>query len=180
MKTLVWISALLFTTAAFAADAPEKTQDFIDKVTVSNKFEIDTSKLAQEYGKDPAVKSFADQMIADHGKAGEEFKAALKEAGIDPPSEALDVSHTAKYAKLRLFTTENGFDAAYVKEQVAAHDQAVTLFKEYGASGPTPALKTFAEKTLPTLEHHLEMIKDIQGKLSSAASTGSSTGDSGK
>lgn len=180
MKPFVWFSALLFATAAVAADVPEKTQDFIDKVTVSNKFEIDTSKLAQEYGKDPAVKSFADQMIADHGKAGEEFKAALKEAGIEPPSETLDVSHTAKYAKLRIFTTESGFDAAYVKEQVAAHDDAVALFKDYGANGPTPALTAFAEKTLPTLEHHLEMIKDIQGKLSSAASTGSSTGDSGK
>ena len=165
MKAFVWLCAMLVSTAAAAADVPKETQNFIDKVTVSNKFEIDTSKLAQEYGKDGSVKSFADQMIADHEKAGKEFKAALKEASIEPPTEMLDATHTAKYAKLRVFTTESGFDASYVEEQVAAHEEAVALFKDYSAKGPTPALKSFAEKTLPTLEHHLTMIKDIQGKL---------------
>ena len=132
---------------------------------MANKYEIDTSKLALEYAKAPEVKKFAEQMIADHGKAGEDFKAALKTAGIEPPADRLDVSHTAKYAKLRVFTTEAGFDAAYVKEQAAAHDDAVKTFKDYAANGTTPALKEFATKTLPTLEHHQMMIKEIEKSI---------------
>lgn len=168
-------------TDVLAADIPKKTQDFIDKAAVANKFEIDTSKLAQKYGENAEVKKFADQMIADHTKIGQDFHAALKDASIEPPSEMLDATHMAKYVKLRIFTTERGFDSAYVDEQLGAHERAVGLFKDYAATGPTPALKDFASKTLPTLEHHLASIKDIDKNLrQEGAATGASTGNAGQ
>jgi putative membrane protein len=151
--------------AVAAADKPpEDAKAFADKVTVATKFEIDTSELAMQYSKSDEVKAFAKQMIEDHKKAAEEFLAALKETGVEAPSETLDVTHTAKYAKLRLFTTESGFDAAFVDEQLKAHEEAVATFKDYAASGQAPALKAFAGKTLPTLEHHLSMAKDLNEK----------------
>jgi putative membrane protein len=158
------LCVFLFTTAAFAADVPPATKTFIDKAAVSNKFEIDTSELALKYGKSADVKSFAQKMIDDHKKAGADFKAGLAQANIEPPADSLDVSHTAKYAKLRLFTTEKGFDSAYVDEQLEAHKEAVATFKDYAANGPTPALKSFAEKTLPTLQHHLDMVQTLRSK----------------
>ena len=151
---------------AAAADKPTgEAKAFADKVTVSNKYEIDTSELALKYGKSDDVKTFANQMISDHKKAGEEFKAALNKGNLEPPTEALDVTHTAKYAKLRVFTTDAGFDAAYVDEQLAAHEDAVATFKDYAANGQTEALKDFAAKTLPTLEHHLSMVKELNSKV---------------
>jgi putative membrane protein len=164
MFRFIPILAVLFATAAMAADVPKETQTFIDKAAVSNKYEIDTSELAQKYGQAADVKTFAQQMITDHQKAGQDFKAALAQANIEPPADTLDVSHTAKYAKLRLFTTEKGFDSAYVDAQLAAHQDAVATFKDYASNGKTPALKSFAAKTLPTLEHHLEMIQGIRNK----------------
>lgn len=160
--------ALLLSGPAFAADEPEKTADFVSKAAVANKFEIDTSQLALKYAQSSDVKTFAQQMISDHEKVGQDFKASLKEANIQPPSDSLDVSHTAKYAKLRLFTTEKGFDSAYVDTQLKAHEDAVALFKDYSANGPTPALKSFAEKTLPTLENHLKMVQDLRSKIPKA------------
>jgi putative membrane protein len=165
MFRLITLCGLLIATPAFAADEPAQTKDFADKVTVANKYEIDTSELALKYGKSADVKSFAQQMISDHQKAGQDFKAALGEASIEAPRDALDVTHTAKYAKLRVFTTENGFDTAYVDAQLAAHQDAVATFKDYAANGPTPALKSFAEKTLPTLEHHLMMVEELRNKI---------------
>ncbi len=38
------------------------------------------------------------------------------------------------------------------------------LFGDYAANGPTPPLKEFAAKTLPKLEHHLSMVKKLNGK----------------
>jgi len=151
-------------TAALAADVPQATMDFVDKVAVANKFEIDTSQLALKYGKSSDVKTFAQQMIDDHTKAGQDFKTSLAAANIEAPKDALDVAHTAKYAKLRLFTTENGFDAAYIDAQLQAHEEAVDLFKQYADNGQTPAIKSFAAKTLPTLEHHLMMVQNLKNK----------------
>ena len=164
MKTTLALIALALCTAALAADVPAKTTEFVDNVAVSNKFEIDTSQLALKYGKGDDVKKFAQQMIDDHTKAGEDFKAAVKEAGIEPPADSLDMSHQATYAKLRVFTTEAGFDASYISAQLDGHKDAVALFRDYAANGPTPPLKAFAEKTLPTLEHHLMMVEELSAK----------------
>lgn len=166
MKSLfLAMAALVLSFPALAAESPPKlTQDFIDTAAVANKFEIDTSELALKYGKGEDVKKFAQEMIDDHTKIGEEFKATLTAANITPPADGLDMAHNAKYAKLRLFTTENGFDASYISEQLAAHQDAVKLFGDYAANGPTPAVKEFAAKTLPKLEHHLAMVKELNGK----------------
>src|SRR6185437_11616222 len=90
--------AVLISTAAMAAEVPKETKTFIDKVAVSNKFEIDTSQLALKYGSSAGVKAFAQQMITDHQKAGQNFKAGLAEAQIDALSDTLDLTHEAKYA----------------------------------------------------------------------------------
>ena len=164
MSRLIALCIFLFSTAVLAADVPSATKTFIDKVAVSNKFEIDTSKLALKYGKSAEVKTFAQQMIDDHTKAGADFKASLAQANVESPANTLDVSHTAKYAKLRVFTTEKGFDSAYVDAQLQAHEDAVATFKGYATNGPTPAVKSFAEKTVPALEHHLEMVKILRSK----------------
>ena len=165
MRSLIAVLAAMAALASPAfADTPKEAKDFADKVTVATKFEIDTSELALKYAKTAEVKAFAQQMIDDHTKAGKEFKAALKQANIEPPMNMLDATHTAKYAKLRVFTTEKSFEPAYVTVQLKAHEEAVATFKDYAQNGGTPALKTFAEKTLPTLEHHLAMIKDIDAK----------------
>ncbi len=171
---------LFVATGALAAVVPQQTTDFVEKVAVSNKFEIDTSKLALQYAKNDSVKEFARRMIDDHEKAGNDFKAALKQAAIEEPADKLDVAHTAKYVKLRAFTTDAGFDKAYVDEQVQAHEQAVSLFRGYSSDGPTMALKSFAVNTLPTLEGHLKSIKEIQSSLAGgSAATGAAEGTRG-
>ena len=158
-------AALAFSFAVLAATAvPPETKTFVDKASVANQFEIDTSKLAIEYSKAEDVKQFAQEMIDDHTKVGDDFKATLKAANIPLPTEGLDVTHQAKYAKLRLFTTEKGFDSSYVAAQLAAHEDAVKLFKDHATNDPTPAIKDFAAATLPKLEHHLSMVKDLSAK----------------
>ncbi len=164
-RLLIAAAALAMSVPAWAADSvPKATQDFIDKASVANQFEIDTSQLALQYAKGDDVKTFAKEMIEDHTKVGEDFKAALTSANIPLPKSGLDLSHKAKYAKLRVFTTEKGFDSSYISEQLSAHQDAVALFKEHAASDPTPAVKTFAAATLPKLEHHLEMVKALSSK----------------
>ncbi len=87
MRTFILaMAAVALSLPAVAADAPPKaTQDFIDKAAVANQFEIDTSQLALKYGKGDDVKKFAQDMIDDHTKIGEEFKATLTAANIPPP-----------------------------------------------------------------------------------------------
>lgn len=54
------------------------------------------------------------------------------------------------------------FAKAYDDMQVAAHKDAVSLFERYANGGENAELKAFAAKTLPHLQMHLKMAKDLQ------------------
>ena len=165
---LAMAAAAVISSSALAADkAPKEAMDFANSVASATAFEIQSSQLAQKNAKSSEVKAFADQMIADHTKAAGEFKAALQEAGITPPRDSMGVKDLANYEKLHL-TTANSFDGAYVKAQLNAHEEAVAQFSGYAQNGQTTQLKAFAQKTLPTLEHHLQMIKAINQKMARA------------
>jgi putative membrane protein len=53
------------------------TPDFVKEVAVSDMFEIESSKLAQQKG-NPPTKSFAEHMIMDHTKTSMELKSLVQ------------------------------------------------------------------------------------------------------
>jgi putative membrane protein len=55
----------------------------------------------------------------------------------------------------------DSFASDFDSMQVSAHKDAVSLFERYAKSGDDPKLKDWAGKTLPTLQHHLEMAQDL-------------------
>jgi putative membrane protein len=170
MPRLVIIALSLFAASTGFALAQTKpsaeAEKFANAVASATAFEIQSSQLAQQNAKSADLKAFADQMISDHTKAAEEFKAALAQSNIPAPKDSMGVKDLANYERLHL-TTANSFDGAYARAQLSSHKDAVALFKSYAANGKTPQLKTFAAKTLPTLQHHLQMIQSINQKLSS-------------
>jgi putative membrane protein len=163
MRTLIAAVAAvaLVGTAAYAQQkAPAEAMAFAKNVAASNTFEIQSSELAQQRAQSADVKSFAQKMITDHTKAGQEFKSALQTANISPPPEQLDAKQKATLAKLQK-AEGAAFDKAYLSAQLTGHQQAVALFRNYSKAGKTAPLKDFAQKTLPTIEHHLTMVKDL-------------------
>jgi putative membrane protein len=77
------------------------TEDFVKQAAVSDMFEIQSSKLAQERGS-AAEKSFAATVIKDHEKTTSELKSMVSggELKMALPSE-LDSSHASKLDKLK-------------------------------------------------------------------------------
>jgi putative membrane protein len=48
--------------------------------------------------------------------------------------------------------------------QTGSSSDAVSLFERYAKGGDNPKLKDWAGKTLPTLQHHLEMAQNLDKK----------------
>jgi putative membrane protein len=164
-------AAVLISTSAFAQSVGEKTgvnstlgispttADFVKEVAVSDMTELAAAKIAQERGNAPE-KAFASQMITDHTKTSEELKSmapADAKAAIPP---ALDSSSQSKIDKLKNAKAED-FSSDYDSMQVSAHKDAVSLFERYAKAGDDPKLKDWAGKTLPALQHHLEMAENL-------------------
>ncbi len=143
---------------ALVGKAPS-TQDFATLVAISDMFEIESSKLAEQKA-DEASKKFAAQMISDHTKTSNELKAMAPKAKVELPA-AMDSSHQEKIDKLKSLNGAE-FDKEYDAMQVKAHEDAVSLFERYADGGANPELKAWAAKTLPDLKHHLDMAKALR------------------
>ena len=130
--------------------------DFIKEAANSDMLQIAAATLAQEKG-NAEEKKFAEQMMTDHSKTSSDLKSLVSSGAVkaDIPT-ALDSSSQKKRDKLR-DTRRQAFASEYDPMQVSAHKEAVALFERYSKSGDNPKLKDWASKTLPTLQHHLDM-----------------------
>ena len=170
IATLAFVSVLL-STAAYAQSAAEKTgvnsvlgiapktADFIKEAALSDMLEIDAAKIAKQKG-DPQEKAFAGEMITDHTKTSTELKELVSGEMKSALPTFLDDSSQKKLDKIR-DTKPEDFASEYDPMQVSAHKDAVSLFERYAKGGEDPKLKDWAGKTLPTLQHHLEMAQDM-------------------
>jgi len=146
-----------------ALNIPPKTEDFVTEVSMSDMFEIESSKLALERG-DAATKAFAQQMIDAHQKTTADLKALLDSGKVKAqPAAALSEDQQESLDELRKLSGVE-FDDAYQDDQEDAHEDAVDVFKRYAEEGDNADLKAWAAKTLPDLEHHLKMAEDLEEK----------------
>jgi putative membrane protein len=169
MKRMMWGASLALVAvsaasmAARADDAPKQLtdQDFVTKASAAGLAEVNFGKLAEEQSSNADVKKFAQHMVADHSKANTEL---IKVADKDKitPAEKMGAKDQQTFTKL-VGLKGAEFDREYIASQLAAHKEAVALFKSESNHGKNEDLKEFATKTLPTLEHHLEMVEKLSG-----------------
>lgn len=141
-------------------------RDFLENAAQSGHMEVEGSKMALEKSQNADVKKFAQQMIDDHGKAGQQLAALAKSKGVDVPTDP----SLMQQAKLKtLGMRDEGFDKAYAEGVgVSAHEDAVKLFEEASNEAKDPEVKQFATETLPTLQKHLQMAKTLEQSVKAA------------
>jgi putative membrane protein len=162
--SLATIAAILL--ISNSANANTTPEEFVQKASMSNLFEIESSKLVNEKSQNTSIKEFADHMISDHGNVGTELESTVSTANLDSSlvAKSLDKKHQDIINKLQKASGKD-FDKKYVNEQVDAHKDAVKLFRDYSKNGTNADLKAFADKNLPNLEDHLKQIKDIKSSM---------------
>jgi len=139
---------------------------FVKQAALGGLAEVELSKMAQK-SLNADVKSFADRMILDHTAANEQLSSLATGLGVEMP-KTIDSEHQRMREKLATLHGK-AFDAQYMRDMVEDHDKAVKLFQQEERTGHNPALKEFAQKTLPTLEEHQKMALDISHRLSRTA-----------
>ncbi|SPF39148.1 exported hypothetical protein [Candidatus Sulfopaludibacter sp. SbA4] len=133
---------------------------FLKDAAIGGMTEVQLGKLAQEKASSPDVKQFGQKMIDDHTKANDEIRQIAVGKSISVP-ESLDAKHKARVDKLSKLSGAE-FDKAYIKDQLKDHEQDVKEFQQEAQSGDDAAVKAFASKTLPTLQSHLQAVKDLE------------------
>jgi putative membrane protein len=136
---------------------------FATKAAQGGMAEAQLGQLATQKASNPDVKAFGQQMVDDHSKANDEFKAIASRKGVTLPSN-IDPKDQATYERLSKLDGP-AFDRAYMADMVRDHRADIAEFEREASHGSDPDIKAFASKTLPTLKHHLEMAESAQAKV---------------
>jgi putative membrane protein len=165
-RVLLTIAAgVLFAAPAFAGSDVE----FMQKAASGGMLEVTLGKHAAANAASPEVKSFGQQMVHDHGQANAELAALAQKEGVALPAE-MSAEHQAM-AKQLMAKTGATFDVAYMEMMVEDHTEDIEAFEAQAKEGKTE-VDRWAAKTLPTLEKHLEMAKDVHQQIASSAPAG--------
>ncbi len=136
---------------------------FMNDAAPGGMAEVELGKLAVSKTQNAEIKAFAQKMIADHSKAGEDLKQLAAQKKVSLPPDVLP-AHKQLMEKLSKLSGAD-FDKEYVKAMVEAHEKDVTAFENVSKTAADADVKAFATKTLPTLKMHLEMIKGMADKM---------------
>ncbi|HYC55384.1 MAG TPA: DUF4142 domain-containing protein [Candidatus Binatia bacterium] len=146
-----------------ASGGAASDQAFMKTAAAGGIAEVESAKLALQKASDKDVKEFAQHMIDDHTQANKELEQIAKTKNAALPKEP-DAKHKAVMQELEGKSGKD-FDKAYMKAQVKDHQEMISLFQQQASSGKDPELKSFATKTLPALEKHLDHAKKVDGGI---------------
>ncbi|ATC33791.1 DUF4142 domain-containing protein [Caulobacter vibrioides] len=139
-----------------------KADVFATKLADGNMFEIEAAKLAASRSTNASVKAFAKTMGEAHKASNRSLNTAIAASGamITVPTMLSkdmqdDLDDLAK-------ADAKDFDKDYADAMVDAHQAMLNLLQRYAQDGDTPALKTFAAETAPTVQKHLNMAEGLK------------------
>ncbi len=136
---------------------------FLNDAAPGGMAEVELGKMALSKSQNAEVKAFAQKMVDDHSKAGDELKALAAQKKVMLPTDVLP-AHKQLMDKLAKSSGAD-FDKEYVAAMLEAHEKDVTAFENVSKTAGDADVKDFATKTLPTLKMHLETIKVLAGKM---------------
>ena len=156
-----------------ASHAQDPSAQMMDKAFVRNALqggmaEVQLGQLALQKSNNDDVKQFAQRMVDDHTKLGDEMKQVAQQMNVKPP-DALSGKDKSTIAKLQALNGD-AFDKAYIKDMVKDHEKDQKEFKQEAQSASNPALKQAAAQAEQVISQHLQMIQQIAQKDNVVAS----------
>ena len=186
----IGLATLAFATVAFAAfgtvraeekrsgkgervPEPANDREFVLTASAGGLAELDAANLALRQARSEDVKKFARHVVDDHAKANEQLNQ-LADRKRFPVAQAADARHQQMLTRMAALTGEN-FDRRFMDDQVRDHERTIARFEWAAKNAQDADLKSWADKTLPTLRDHLKAAKEVQGKVGGGRRDGERT-----
>lgn len=136
---------------------------YVPNAAMGDMYEIQAADIALERSQNAQVKELATMIKADHTAASNAMKAMLPQAAPDmTPPTGLDERRQGLIDNLRSASAAN-FDMAWIDQQIAAHNEALTLHR--GFSNEDSPLAAHARMVVPKIEAHLREAERIKAAM---------------
>ncbi len=146
--------------------APMSDQKFLDTAAQTDMVEANLGSLAQDAASSQPVKDYGQMLVHDHTQDYQALQTLAQQNGFTVPT-AIDAEHNKAMIGPMHALKGTAFDRKYIQNMIAGHTAAIALYKKEAQDATNPAIRAYAEQTLPTLQKHLDDAKAIeQGKPS--------------
>ena len=162
-KALIILSVIWLAGCSGGGISSMTPNNFLTEAAEGNIAEIQLSTLALTRTQNPEVRALAQQIITDHVSVSDAIKPIAEKKSVTLPLE-LNSKHKSLSEKLTKISGAE-FDREYVKAMVEDHEKDVKAFQTQAQSGTDAEVKDFAAKTVPKLEMHLAMARELQNKM---------------
>lgn len=134
--------------------------EFANMAAMGGMAEVKWAELAMQKSTDKAVKKYASKMMKDHTKANKNLmKVAAKHNMTLPTTMSEDQMQVTSQLQQ---ASGAEFDRMYIQMSgVDAHQKMQALFQGEISGGTDADLKSFATKTLPVVQMHLQMAQEM-------------------
>jgi putative membrane protein len=166
-----------------AKPADRGTQSFVEQMMMDGVAEVQLGKLATQRAQSADVKQFAQTMVRDHSKAGDELKqlAAHNHMNVELPAQ-LDTKHQELMDKLSKLQGAE-FDREYMNAMVDGHRDVLNDMQsrvdekpfggeregevqpEKSVNAAAYSVNAWAAKTLPIVREHLDRAREVKDNL---------------
>jgi len=149
---------------------------FVREAASGNLMEIQLGQLAQNKASNPAVKQFAQRMVADHNNLQNQLTSVASSGG-QSFTPTMDSRHQNQINRLQGLSGAE-FDRNYMSLMIRAHQRDVNNFQTQSQSANSAQVRTLAINSLPVLQQHLSLAQQV-GSQVGADSTGNYAGGNG-
>ena len=149
---------------------------FVREAAGSNMMEIQLGQMAQNKASNPAVKQFAQRMVADHNNLQNQLTGVASSGG-QSFTPTMDSRHQNQINRLQGLSGAE-FDRNYMSLMIRAHQRDVNNFQSQSQSAKSAQVRTLVANSLPVLQQHLSLAQQVGGQVG-ADSTGNYAGGNG-
>jgi putative membrane protein len=123
--------------------------------------EIRFADIAEAKATDPAVRCFAEKLIADLTTVNQRLTALANSKGITPPSE-IGGRHQMPYQQLQSLSGP-AFDRACIGGELQDLTMTTEAFQSEADGRSDPQVRSLAQQYLPMMLDHVRMASAIAG-----------------
>jgi len=140
---------------------PVTAATYIMQATMSDMYEIEAGQLAMTKGNSSSTRDFGKMMVDDHTASSRDLNAAIEQSNlrVTVPDE-LDAQHQEMIDRLQRDEGE-AFDREYMRQQMAAHNRALELHRQFQQTGDDTNLQSYARNVLPVIEKHVDRLEQL-------------------
>ena len=134
---------------------------FVTNLAVGNMYELQAAEIAQAKSTNAQVKELATMITRDHTSAGEKLSTTAPTAApnVTIPT-ALDQRRQGLIDNLNAASAAD-FDKVYLDQQVAAHNEVLTLLNGFSDNTDAPALASLARELVAPVTTHRDRAREL-------------------